>query len=237
MLISFFMFFVSFCFFDIQGNIFCLSSKTLRRLRKNKKGFSEKKFKFYFLLGDCKEKFGGVVNTAFTETIGSLCWEFFELDVFLTFLYIERKLLGLSSKTLRQNCNHFILRVHRNVLRKNKNWIFRKKYKFFIILRDWKENFSGVVNTTFTETTGLVCRSFFFQIYVYFRFFTFSETFQAARQKLFGEVVITAFFVSIGTYGGKLKKNFAKKRTNILPFSETARKVSAGWSTLHLPRQ
>ena len=63
------------------------------------------------------------------------------------------------------------------------------------------------------------------------------ENFSAFRQKLFGEVVITAFFVSIRTYWGKTKNGSSEKSISFLSFLETARKVSAGWSTLHLPRQ
>ena len=63
------------------------------------------------------------------------------------------------------------------------------------------------------------------------------ENFSASRQKLFGEVVITAFSMSRGTYWGKRENGFCERSINFLPFSESARKVAVGWSTLHLPRQ
>ena len=155
---------------------------------------------------------------------------------FLQFLYLERKFLGLSLKHLRRGCNQCNLRVNRKVLRK-KICIFQKKYKFYFILWDWEENFGWMVNTAFTEAIGSLCRSFF-QLSVFFHFFTLSETLSAAfRQKLVSKVVITAFFVSIGSYWGKKIVWFFEKIMTLLPASETARKTSAWWSTMQSPRK
>ena len=70
----------------------------------------------------------------------------------------------------------------------------------------------------------------------FFRFFTFSETFSASPRKIFGDVVITAFFMSRATYWGKIENGFCERSIIFLPILETARKVSVGWSTLHSPK-
>ena len=121
---------------------------------KLKKENFEIKCNFYIFLGDCKESFGGVVNTAFTETIGFLCRSFFWVICLLKFFYVQRNIFGHSSKTLWRGCNHCIFHVQRNVLMKNRKWILRKKYRHFTILGDCAESFGGVVNNAFTETKG-----------------------------------------------------------------------------------
>ena len=66
---------------------------------------------------------------------------FFKKYVFLPFFHLERIIFGgLSSEPRQQGCNHCMLHVHRNILRKNEKWFFRKKYKFYILLGDCKEN-------------------------------------------------------------------------------------------------
>ena len=168
-----------------------------------------------------------MVKTTFTETIGSLCRPFFWIICFLPFFYFERKIFGLSSKSLRRSCNHCILRVHRNVLRKNKNWIFRKKYKFFIILGDWKENFSGVVNTTFTETIGSLCRPFFWIIcFLPFLYF---------EQKIFGlsskSLRRSCNHCILRVHRNVLRKNknwIFRKSISFLSFLETGAKLQRG---------
>ena len=144
-------------------------------MAKNKSLNFRKRYKFITFLGDCKENFSGLINTAFTETIGSLCRSFFWIICFFNVFVHWAKLFGLSSKTFRQSCNHCILRVHHNVLRKR---IFRKNYKFFIFLGDCKESFGGVVNTAFTETIGFLCRSFFWVIGFFNVFLHWAKTFR-----------------------------------------------------------
>ena len=129
-----------FPFFYVQRNISGCSLKTLWRgcnhcifrvhrnlWRKNKKRILQKKNKFFTILGDCcEENFGGVVKTAFTGTIGFLCRPFFWIICFIPFLYFERKIFSLSSKTVQRGCNHYIHRVYRIILRKIKNGFFER---------------------------------------------------------------------------------------------------------------
>ena len=135
---------------------------------------------------------------------------------------------GLSSKSFQRAYNHCVPGVHWNVLRKNKKRIFRKKYKYYIILGDCKETFGGVVKTAFTERIGSLCRSIFWNTRFIPFFFMFSETFSATRQKLCGEVVITAIFMSRATYWGKIENGFCERSINFLSLSETGRKLRRG---------
>ena len=155
---------------------------------------------------------------------------------FLQFLYFERNFFGLSLKTFRRVCNHVILRIYRNVLRKKK-WILRKKNNFYTILGDCEENFGVVVNTAFTDAIGSLCRPFFWNICFFYQFCTLSSIFSDFQWKLFCEVVITAFVVSKGTFWEKIKTWFFEKRKYFIPFSETERKTSAWWWTRHTVRQ
>ena len=145
---------------------------------------------------------------------------------FLKFLYFERNFFGLSLKTFRRVCNHVILRIYRNVLRKKK-WILRKKNNFYTILGDCEENFGVVVNTAFTDAIGSLCRPFFWNICFFYQFCNLSAIFSDFRWKLFGEFVITVFFVSIEMYWGKIYTEFCVRKIIFIPFSETARKTSA----------
>ena len=156
---------------------------------------------------------------------------------FLQFLYFERNFFGRSLKPFLRVCDHSIVRIYRNVLRKNKKWTLRKKNNFYTILGDCEENFGGVIKIAFTETIGSLCRPFFWNKCFNYQFCTSSEKFSALRQKLFGEVVITAFVVSKGTHWEKIKTWFFEKRKHFIPFSETASKTSAWWSTRHTVRQ
>ena len=165
--------------------MFGLSSKTLRRscnhcilrvhqnvLRKNKKSIFRKKYKFYIILWDWEENFGGVVNTAFTETIGTLCWSvFFMFFVFSAFFYIQGNISCLSSKTPRRGCNHCILRVHRNVLRKNKKLDFPKNVKFLCHSRRLQENLRRGDQHCIHRDKGIFMQIIFFKIYVFLTFF------------------------------------------------------------------
>ena len=155
MLISFFYVFRFFCFFYIQGNISCLSSKTPRRgcnhcilrvhrnvLRKNKKLDFPKNVKFLchsrrlqenLRRGDqhCIHRDKGI----FMQII------FFKIYVFLTFFHLERNIFRHLLNTLRRRCNYCILRVHRNVMRKNKSLNFRKKVWIYYLSRRLRGNF------------------------------------------------------------------------------------------------
>ena len=180
-----------------ERNISSFSLETLRRdcnhcirrvqrniMRKNKNLILRKTLKFYTILGDCEDNFGVVVNAAFTEAMGSLCRSvFLKIYVFLPFFHLERNISGgLSSKPRQQSFNQFILCVHGDVLRKNKKWIFRKKYKLFILHGNCNGSFGEVVNTAFTETIGSLCRPFSWNI----RFFT-SFVLRAKNFQLFVE--------------------------------------------------
>ena len=156
---------------------------------------------------------------------------------FFKFLYFERKIFGLSLKTFRRVCNHSILCIFMNVLRKNKKGILRKKNNFYTILGDCEENFGVLVNTAYTETIGSLCRPFFWNICFFYQFCTLSSIFSDFQWKLFGEVVITAFVVSKGTFWEKIKTWFFEKRKYFIPFSETERKTSAWWWTRYTVRQ
>ena len=94
-----------------------------------------------------------------------------------------------------------------------------------------------VVNTAYTERTGTLCRPFFSIICFFYNFCTLSENFSVVRWNLFCEFVITLFFVSIGTYWGKIKNDICGRKIIFIPFSESARKTSAWWSTRHTLRQ
>ena len=166
-------FFLPFLYFERIN--FGLLSTTLQRgcnhrilrvhrnvMRKNKKRFFEKSISFLSFLETARKVSAGWSTLHLPRQKDLYADQFFDLYVSLKFLYTEGKIFGLSSKTLRGSCNHCILRVHHNVLRKNKNWILRKKYKFFKFLGDCKESFGGVVNTAFTVTIGTSCRSVFF---------------------------------------------------------------------------
>ena len=66
---------------------------------KLKKLFFRKEYKSYILLGDCKEGIGMVVNTAFTETIGSLCRSIFWIICFFNaFVCWTKKFWPLKGK-------------------------------------------------------------------------------------------------------------------------------------------
>ena len=246
------MFFVLSAFFYIQGNIFCLSSKTPRRgcnhcilrvhrnvLRKNKKLDFPKKVKFLchsrrlqenLRRGDqhCIHRDKGI----FMQII------FFKIYVFLTFFHLERNIFRHLLKTLRRRCSYCILRVHRNVMRKNKSLNFRKKVWIYYLSRRLRGNFRrGGQHCIHRDNRNFILISFFYVFRSFLLFFTFRETFSAFRRKHLGDVVITTFFVSIGTFWGKTKKGFFEKSLSFLSFLETAKKISAGWSTLHLPRQ
>ena len=53
---------------------------------------------------------------------------FFENICFLPFFHLERIIFGgLSSEPRQQGCNHCMLHVHRNILRKNKKMVLSKK--------------------------------------------------------------------------------------------------------------
>ena len=170
-------------------------------------------------------------NRIFMQTV------FLKYMFFLPILYFERKFFSCSLKALRRGCNHCIRRVQRNTMRKNKNLILRKTLNFYTILGDCEENIGVVVNTAYSETIGTSCRPFFWNICFFFKFLYFERKFFDFRWKLFGQFVITLFFVSIGTYWGKMKKEFCGRKIIFIPFSETARKTSALWSTRHTVRQ
>ena len=131
-------------------------------------------------------------------------------------------------KIFRRVCNHSILRIYRNLLRKKMNFV-REVQILYHSRRQRRELWRGGQHC-FTETIGSLCRSFFFENKCFFyRFFTLSETFLAAfRRNLVSKVVITACFMSIGTYWGKIKNGFFEKSINFISFSETARKISHG---------
>ena len=140
-----------------------------------KKWFLRKKYKFCNILGGCEENFGVVVNTAFTEVMGSLCRSFFlkYMIFYRSFTLSETFFGGLSLKPCQQGCNHCILCVRRDVLRKSKKWkkwIFRKKYKLYILHGNCKGNFGEVVTTALTETIGSLCRPFF-RVFCFFNVF------------------------------------------------------------------
>ena len=179
-------------FLYTERKLFGLSSKTLRRgcnhrilrvhrnvLKKNKKRIFRKKSLSLFFARRLQGKIrrGGQHclhwdNSIFMQTI------FLKYTFFLPILYFERNSSGLSSKTFRRVCNHSILRVYRTVLRKNKKWILRKKYKYSNILGDCEEKLSGVVKTAFTETIGSLCRSFFWNIGFFTIFVLWAKNFQ-----------------------------------------------------------
>ena len=140
-------------------------------------------------------------------------------------------------KIFRRVCNHSILRIYRNLLRKKMNFV-REVQILYHSRRQRRELWRGGQHC-FTETIGSLCRSFFFENKCFFyRFFTLSETFFAAfRRNLVSKVVITACFMSIGTFWGKIKNGFFEKSINFISFSEPARKISAWWSTQPSPRQ
>ena len=206
-------------------------------LRKNKKWTLRKKINFFIILGDCEENFGVVVNTAFTEEMGSLCRSFFWIICFfLQFLYFERKFFGRSLKPFLRVCDHSIVRIYRNVLRKNKKWTLRKKNNFYTILGDCEENFGVVVNTAYTETTGTLCRPFFWIICFFYNFCTSSETFRNSL-KTFRRVCNHSILRIYRNVLRKIKNDFCELKIIFISFSETASKTSAWWSTLHSPRQ
>ena len=175
-----------------------------------------------------------MVNTAFTVTIGYLCRSFFWIVCFFSVFVHWAKTFGLLSKTLRQGCNHCILRVHRHVLTKKRR-IFRKMYKFYIMLGECKKNFGGVVNTAFTETIGPLFRSFFWNICFFNLFVHWAKRFRPFAKKFQGGCNHWVLHVQRNVLG-KIEKGFFEKSINFIYFSESARKVSAGWSSLHLPR-
>ena len=181
-------------------------------LRKNKKWILRKKINFFIILGDCEENFGVVVNTAFTEEMGSLCRSFFWIICFLTFLHTERKLFGLSSKTLRRGFNHCILRIHRNVLRKNKTGFFEKKFNFFFRRLQGKIRRGG--QHCIQRDNRIFMQIIFWIICFFKRFCKLSETISAFRRKLFSDFAITTFIVSIGSFWGKIRNGFFEKMYN-----------------------
>ena len=177
-----------------------------------------------------------MVNTAFTETIGFLCRSiFWVICSFNVFLHWPKSFRPFVTN-FRRSCNHCILRVHKNVMRKNKKWIFRKKYKFFIVLGDCKESFGGVVNTAFTEIIGTLCWSVFWIIYflpfLYFERNNFGLSSTTLQRGCNHRILRVQRNVM-----RKNKKGFFEESISFMPFLETARKSSAGWSTLHSQRQ
>ena len=78
----------------IERKFFSFSLKTLRRgcnhcirrvqrkIMRKKNLILRKTLKFYTILGDCEENFGVVVNTAYSETIGTSCRPFFWIICF-----------------------------------------------------------------------------------------------------------------------------------------------------------
>ena len=111
---------------------------------------------------------------------------------------------------------------------------FSKRHWIYILLDDSKESFGGVVKVACTETKGTLCRSLFWFLCCFQTFCKLSETISAFCRKLFGQVVVSASSVSIGSLWGE-KKWTSRKGIKFISFSETARKVSAGWSKLHSP--
>ena len=72
-------------------------------------------------------------------------------------------------------------------------------------------------------------QTIFLNYMFFYHFCTLSEKFSGFDRQLFSEVVITAFFVSIGTYSGKIKDGFFEKSKSFISFLETGRKTPARW--------
>ena len=188
-----YMFFLPILYFERK--FFSCSLKALRRgcnhcirrvqrntMRKNKNLILRKTLNFYTILGDCEENIGVVVNTAYSETIGTSCRPFFwNICFFFKIFVLWAQIFRLSLKTFRPVCNHSIFRIYRNVLRKNEKGILRKKNNFYTILWDCEENFGVVVNTAYSETMGTLCRPFFRIICFFLNFCTLSAKFSDFR--------------------------------------------------------
>ena len=155
----------------------------------------------------------------------------------LQFLYFERNFFGNRWKLFGEFVITLFFVSIGTYWGKIKNEFCERKLIFYTILGDCEENFGVVVNTAFTEAIGSLCRPFFWNICFFYQFCTLSSIFSDFQWKLFGEVVITAFVVSKGTHWEKIKTWFFEKRKHFIPFSETASKTSAWWSTRHTVRQ
>ena len=80
---------------------------------------------------------------------------------------------------------------------------FSKRHWIYILLDDSKESFGGLVKVACTETKGTLCRSLFRVLCCFQTFCKLSETISGFCRKLLGQVVVTATFVSIGSFWGK----------------------------------
>ena len=145
----------------------------------------------------------------------------------LQFLYFERNFFGNRWKLFGEFVITLFFVSIGTYWGKIKNEFCERKLIFYTILGDCEENFGVVVNTAFTEAIGSLCRPFFWNICFFYQFCTLSANFSDFRWKLFGEFVITLFFVSIGTYWGTIKNEFCGRKEIFIPFSETPRKTSA----------
>ena len=136
--------------------------------------------------------------------------------------------------------------IQRNILRKEK-YFFVKKYSFIIIFGFWVENFRTFAEKFSERLSKLhsTCpEDYFEERYIYFENFNFSsfsdfeQNILGFWQKLFGRVFKTAFYLSRGTFWGKIyifeKFNFLSQlRTVSEKFRTFAEKFSAGLWTLH----
>ena len=123
------------------------------------------------------------------------------------------------------------------IMRKIKTWFLEKRKNFIPFSETARKN-SAWLSIRHTLREQELYADHFSELFVFFyNFCTLSENFSDVRWNLFCEFVITLLFVSIGTYWGKIKNELCERRLIFLSFSETARKTSAWWSTLHSPRK